>query len=384
MGRRAASFALFLVTLTLWLAPSRAEARSLELLTLGPDSYLYARFGHSALCVVEDDGATGSCFDFGVAGTARDSDAVWNTIVGEPGFRALKVPRGLFLETVRIQGRATWRQTIPATAEAIDRVAAKLAKMDADVALYTYHPRTTNCATKVRDFIDEATGGALSRDPAPLAGPTFRETMELHLAGHPLELAVVALTAGPALDRAPNSWEAGYLPSALRDQVAARLGAEPEQILQQKPFPIALQPAAGRGMLAALGIALAVALVATKKRPRAALTQTLTGLTLGGLATCVYLTAYLCAWPEVKLSLVFALLWPTDLLLGKLRGRTLERYATLRLASIALATTLSVTHAVAQPVVAVALLAALPLAALRFRRPSAVAAPSAAPTVAST
>lgn len=384
MARRAALLALFALSLVLWLAPRRAEARSLELLTLGPDTYLYARFGHSALCVVEDDGATGSCFDFGVAGTARDSDAVWNTFVGEPGFRALKVPRGLFLETVRIQGRAAWRQRIPASAEAIDRVAAKLDKLDADVALYTYHPRTANCSTKVRDFLDEATSGALSRDAQPLPGPTYRETMEAHLAGHPLELAVVALTGGPALDRVPTTWEAGFLPAALRDQVAARLHVEPEPILQQKPFPIALQPAAGRGMLVALGAALAGALVWARRRPREALVRWVAALTLGGVASLVYLAAYLCAWPEVKVSLVFAVLWPSDLLLAKLGGRTRERYLALRLAAIAVAVALSVTGVVAQPIVAVALLAALPLGAMRFAGPSVVAAPSPAPAPVST
>ena len=74
--------------------------------------------------------------------------------------------------------------------------------------------------TRIRDLLDEASGGALHRyteGPAPF---TFRQEVMENLASVPLIAAVATLIYGPYTDAPRSRWETLFLPEALRSTVA--------------------------------------------------------------------------------------------------------------------------------------------------------------------
>ncbi len=136
--RRLATFRLvrlvvaaFTLALTLGLGAGTARAdadRIVELYTIGEGPYLYARYGHSLLCVM--DAATvvpganeksarlakdvvGDCYDFGVPRADVADGMFWHSYRGKPIFITAKIPLQVVLDTFRGQDRTIERQRLP-------------------------------------------------------------------------------------------------------------------------------------------------------------------------------------------------------------------------------------------------------------------------------
>src|SRR5690606_18920909 len=103
------------------------------------------------------------------------------------------------------------------------------------------------CSTRLRDIIDDATGGVLRRDTAGKRYPlTFREAGARGLGTEPAILALGDFAVGRALSPRPTMWEAMFLPDVLREQVAASLAAPAEVVYQRRaarlPWPTDAAP----------------------------------------------------------------------------------------------------------------------------------------------
>lgn len=402
VGRVAWIARALLVALACLFSPASARAdaptRQVELLTIGVGPYLYARYGHSLLCVTEvapagpttgtPGGALkGDCYDFGVPEPAHADSMFWESYRGRAVFITARIPRDVVLATFQGQDRTIERQRLALTAEETTRLSAALEASAARGDAYAYHPATANCATRVRDVLNEAVGDRLRQGAAPTTRATLRELMEEGLAGHPLELAAVELVSGPMNERYPSTWEAQMLPFLLRDAVAERLGSKPEVIYERVEYRLEQSVAAGRVLFLLVGLLLwgAISLAA---RPRAsdpkrrALAVALkgVGLALGLLALAVDLVALTCAYPETHATWVLVALVPTDLALGwlpRLHARALPVYVRFRVAALAALVVLDVAGVVHQLLLPVVVLAALPmLGALSATRQAAATGPT--------
>lgn len=369
--------------------PSRARAatpeQQIELLTIGVGPYLYARYGHSLVCVSSSVGGaanSGNCYDFGLPEPAHAQSMFWESYRGRPVFITARVPLEVVLATFKDQDRTIERQRLPLTAEQSARLVAALEGSAARGDAYAYHPATANCATRVRDVLNDALGDRLRQGATPTTRATLRELMEEGLAGHPLELAAVELVSGPMNERYPTTWEAQMLPFQLRDAVAERLGSKPEMAYERVEYRLETSVAAGRVLFFLVGLLLwGVLSVADrprardpeKKALRAALT--LVGLALGSLALVVEAVALTCAYPETHANWVLLALLPTDLALGwlpRLHPRALPLYVRARLVGLAVLIVLDVTGVVHQLLLPVVVMVALPMLGAYFAtKPSA-------------
>jgi hypothetical protein len=365
-----------------------ADALHVELLTVGPGSDDLELYGHSALCVTPDGAADGQCYDFGVADVGEDEEdrLVWDTLRGKPHFVPVAIDRSLLVKAFEDMERSLWVQELPLD----ERQAAALqASLEASVQghqPYAYHPYYDNCTTRLRDAIDAAVGGELRRgSDAPADGPTFRALSEQGFSGRLFELTGLALFLGAHADRQPSLWEAMFLPAGLRDAVAGRLGVPPKQLHERREAFVPTSPKAGRVALVALGVLLAALVVYVARKRERGLGRTIgfVGVFLGVLGLAVDVVWLVSLLPELGRNWVALVLVPTDALLAFGSAGLRRRYLAARLGLVALLAIASVTGLVAQPLLAVCALAALPLAAsyLMLRRaPAAAGAKAPTPT----
>lgn len=358
-----------LAVVVAWLlcpASSRA-AEVVDLYTVGAGNHLYSAHGHSVLCVrgagEAPDPPSGRCYDFGIADREGPLNVLFASLRGRAIFVATRYDAATMLRMFGGRGRGIERQTLPLSeAEA----AALSDRLESEIEArwtYAYHPYVSNCATQLRDRIDDASG----RLRPGLASPgreSFRERAEVGLSGRAGILSLLALVLGVPAERAPDGYEALFLPLALRDGVAERFGVAPVTVEPRYETGLSTSGAAGRVTVFAMAIALAFACSALQRRSLVG-ALALGGIVLGGAALLVYVTAVVSTWRELSWNASLGLLLPTDLAIPWLRGRRLSRYLSVRIAMAAGFGLLAIAGVLAQPLLPVAALVLLTCLSLR-------------------
>lgn len=366
-----------LLVASLFPGSARADDMVADLYTIGPGNYLYARHGHSAICVTGGPHPEGRCYDYGVPDVAGQLTMLWGTLRGEPLFLVVGVDKPTLVFAFSEQERKIERQRLPLSGDEARRLYEILEGAVTTKERYAYHPSTANCTTKLRDALDVATGGKL-RDvkPAPVV-PRYREILEDGFRGRVAELAVVALFSGTTIERPPSPWEHLFLPSRLRDAVTERFGVKPETVYERQGASIQVSTLGGRLFWIFVGAVLAVlawrARGVEEKRRRELGTA---GFILGLLGLAIWFGAAFFVYPELSHNWALGVLWPTDLALRYLPAKRLRVYLMARLGVIAPLALLSLAGLVSQPIGAIALLAGLPLGVtlLALRAPAPVPA----------
>jgi hypothetical protein len=353
----------------------------IDLYSIGPGNDIFSKFGHSALCVTSTHFPNGRCYDFGVTDAPDPVSMVWGTIRKEPMFVTVAVDRDVLVKTFSEQERSIFKQSLPFDAAHADAFASELESALNDHARYAYNPAFDNCTTEIRDRLDVAFDGKLRAPGPPTASSemTYREIVERPFSGRILELMVLALAVGTPADCAPTPYEAMFLPYDLRDAIEARLGVKPEEIYKRdRGVELRTSTVVGRATIVMIGLFLA-AFVWSAFRPRAdrekriARALRIVGCFLGIVAIAIELLIALVSFHWVRSNFVLILFWPTDFAIGWLSPKRRDTYLMIRLGVLGVFGVLSLAHVITQPLFAVALLAALPLATiLRLDRQSAV------------
>lgn len=352
--------------------PAPSPAPTIELYTMGVGDEAVEKFGHAALCVRWPEGRRGLCYNYGATDFTRPIALGWGFLRGESVFWVATQRPELMLRLYEARDRSVWRQVLPLSGEQARTLAAALAR-DAlpENREYQYHHFYDNCSTRVRDLIDEATGGALSRGADAPLGASYRDAARRGFADMPLLLWASDLVLGRRGDRRPTLYGAMFLPEVLRAEVATRLGAEPELVYERRGPPYPESAPWARPLL--MGIALLLAAPAwltwaLGRRERLGLALSLVPVVL--LGAIVWLVAIVSPLAEARENQVLAVLFPGDLALLWLSARWRRGYARVRIALIAALSLASAIGLLAQPLWAVAPLALLPLvpAALGRRR----------------
>jgi Domain of unknown function (DUF4105) len=266
--------------LTLLLAACASPARADEpppieawLLTMGVGDGLWERFGHTAIRV--SDGRNDVAYSFGAAPFSKPS-FLWEFLRGEAEFMVVAEHTGTTLERYRKWDRTVWEQKLRLTPERALWLAVELASHTrAPKNRYRYDHIYDNCATRIRDLIDQASSGALRRAGMARVPPgrTFRDDMLDGVRGHWAGHLGADLISGPYEDvTVPDGWVEMYLPLALKDRVAeARLDdgtplAEPMRALYTRQGPSANSEAPSAARSALMALAAAVMLLALASR----------------------------------------------------------------------------------------------------------------------
>jgi hypothetical protein len=232
-----------------------AEGTSIAVLTMGPGDPTFSKFGHDAI-VVRTEGERARVYNFGTFSFQSKtlfSDFLkgrlryWlSTATLEGTMRGYKRQnRSLLLQELELE---------PAAAEELARALEENAEPENKYYLYDHF--RDNCATRVRDAIDRASGGSVRRALERPAEATYRDhALRLVADDWPLYIGL-DLGLGPAVDVPITEWDEGFLPERLAEglrkvRVRGANGEVPLVRREDVAFEAAREPARERAPLRA-------------------------------------------------------------------------------------------------------------------------------------
>jgi len=274
------SCALLLIV-GLWLpANSTIAAPRIGVATMQPGEIFWERFGHDAIVVDDPTRGEPISYNFGFF-DLEEPGFVWRFILGEMEYELVALPFAKDLIYYRDTGRGVSIQWLDLSETQATHLAAALAEnARPENARYRYDYFTNNCATRVRDALDEALDGLLQRQMQTRShGNTYRsEAVRLAAPADWMWLGFDVLL-GPFADQLRSRWEDSFVPMNLADNLrqARRVDGEAlvrsEQILLPHRVAPEPPPAPRRWwpwLLIGAGIACAFWLLARSDSRRAA------------------------------------------------------------------------------------------------------------------
>ncbi len=209
-----------------------------KLVTMGVGSLIWERHGHIALCTCGDGGRRDACYNYGIGNFAKPLDMGWGFLRGEDSFWVGKTSPQQMIAVYQMADRTVWVQDIPLTPAQEAKVTAKL-EFDIleDNKHYSYDHFWDNCTTRVRDILDDATGGELAKMTNLTDERTFRDLAREGFLGMRIPLLITDIGMNRNTDRVPTYWERMFLPDYLREAVEARWGVKPRVLYQRKGPP---------------------------------------------------------------------------------------------------------------------------------------------------
>ena len=258
-------------------APTPPGAR-VDLYTFGPGEDVFSKFGHAALCVFDENGLSGRCFNYGTADFSTPGPLTWDVVRGRAQFWVSVAPFKEMLRVYLAQDRTFYRQPLPLTSEQVKELRERLETAALpENRHYLYDHFDDNCSTRPRDHIDAVFDGALE-NRSGAHGASFRELIRKSLQDDPFIFVLVETFLGRSMDRERTEYEAMFLPRILREAVALHLGVTPEIVHARKDpapaglswpgaWPVAWLVTHRRGL--ALGIGLGSALLIVLGTPGA-------------------------------------------------------------------------------------------------------------------
>ncbi|MGR4895947.1 DUF4105 domain-containing protein [Stenotrophomonas sp. LARHCG68] len=351
--RLSAAFALLFLLLFAGAAGAQASTAAAEpppvprigVVTMQPGEIFFERFGHDALVVADPVTGQATSYNFGYFDPG-EADFVGNFVRGHMMYYLVALPLEEDLSQYQQVGRGASIQWLDLPADQARALAAGLVeRARPENARYRYDYYTANCATMVRDTLDQAMNGGLKSQLAGRSrGNTYRSESVRLASPAPWMWLGFDLGLGPSADVPLSRWEEAFVPMRLADSLREarnsegrplvleehalfpqRLAAEPkEQVRRWWPWLLT-------------GLAVATLLLATRRRPRLvagfALPFWLFCAVAGGLLTYLWgFSEHHAAWANRNLFLLNPLalaLLPGAWML--LRGRRPGRGFTLLL-----------------------------------------------------
>lgn len=352
-------------------AAAAGPAPEIELITMGVGALLWERFGHTALCT-HQAGKPIICYNYGTTNFREPATLVWEFLRGRARFWVSRSSRQAMVRfyTEKLD-RSLWSQKLPLAPEQARAAAAMLERnAQGDNKYYQYHHYDDNCATRVRDILDEVTGGALSAVKGPYDF-SLREVTRRGLSEFTAFVWLSDFGIGRPADRIPSMHEAMHLPMILRDYVTSELGVEPSLIYQRqgREFNVSDPPSRYWLILFALIIAAPAFLAWLWGRFRR-LGLAISVLPGGFIGIILWTGVIISSLPEIRWNEAALVMIPLDLAMPWLAPGKGRRYAQIRLAGLALVGLLAAIGVLHQPLWMPILVAGLPcaIAALPDRR----------------
>jgi hypothetical protein len=340
------------------LVPQAAVAHnqpSVDVYTMGPGDDLFSRFGHAAICVTDDMSPLGRCYNYGTADFSTPGPLTWGVLRGHGRFWVSVLSQPRMMAIYRFEDRTVYRQRLPLPPAQLDQLIAALHLADhPEQTLYNYRHFDDNCTTRIRDLIDQVTGGALRHDNLSPNQPSLRSRVETGFATSWPLLALQQAVLGRRVDAPISGWDSMFLPEVLRSELQQRLHAKPE-VLHARSQPLALPSSLSPLHIWLLATSVLLLLTGLAGRVGTVLTASLWSL----LALVPWSLLIVARLPELRINEAMLVLWPTDILL--LHPATQKHYGRLRLGILALVGIGKLVGLLVQPLWGVMAFVALPL-----------------------
>src|SRR5690606_12285945 len=240
-----AGAAVLLAGLPALLAPVAAAAPRIGVLTMQPGEVFFERFGHDAIVVADPASGEAVSYNFGYF-DPTEPDFVARFVRGEMMYMLVALPLEQDLEQYRQSGRGVTLQWLDLEPEQARALAASLAeRARPENARYRYDYFTANCATQVRDALDQALGGALRSQLAGRSrGNTYRSEAVRLARPAPWMWLGFDLGLGRYADRPLSRWEEAFVPMRLADSLreARRADGRPLVLSEHELLPHLIAP----------------------------------------------------------------------------------------------------------------------------------------------
>ncbi len=280
------------------LPDARGAEPVVELVTIGPDHAIETRFGHILLRVVDAESGLDDAYDFGVA-DFQQPGFIAKAAMGRARFRLRRSSAQVRFDSNALRDRQIDTQRLNLTDDQIAYLIERLEwNLLPENVEYAYDHVADNCSTRLRDLLDDATGGAVQRAAYGMGiSRTYRDDILVAGSGRILALIAFDLVTGPHGEDRVGAWQLSFVPDQLRDVLAVAenpaLGegvplVAVETVLHQRRA----QPTVGgsvrfgREILVAIGVALGLffAFTAWRTRGKVSWFSRLAGLVLASTA----------------------------------------------------------------------------------------------------
>ena len=193
------------------------------LITVDVGNNVWDNFGHTALRLYDENTNTDLVFNWGVFDISDGlADFSYNFFKGAMNYSlATSLPSREF-DAYRAQGRSVWQDRLNLTNPQKETLYRRLMwNLQAGNLTYEYHYFFDNCTTRVRDYLDEALGGAISAQYSGVTEKTFRNHVREHYASLSLVGFSLDVLLNSNIDRQVSEWEDMFLPLSLRQRLLA-------------------------------------------------------------------------------------------------------------------------------------------------------------------
>lgn len=188
-----------------------------SLLTFGQGSLFWEVFGHNAIRIRDASRGLDVAYNWGVF-DFRQPGFLRRFLLNDPLYSAEAWPGQGMIDAYVQADRTVWEQELaltPAQRIALREFAEWNAREENKHYRYDYF--RDNCSTRVRDAIDRALGGALTRALGDTTRLSYRgESLRL-MGGRLAAYAGMDVALGNPADRRLTQWEASFIPMRLRD-----------------------------------------------------------------------------------------------------------------------------------------------------------------------
>ena len=290
---------VLIVLCVLLMQPVMASTMRVGVMTMQPGEIFWERFGHNSIII--DDGKQAISYNFGFF-DPTEADFTTNFIKGRMNYILAALPLEQDLSYYRQTGRGVSIQWLNLTEPQKQRINARLQFLaKPENARYRYDYFRNNCATQVRDILDEALSGELKNQlTASSLGNTYRsESVRLAWPAKWMAMGFDLGLSGNA-DKPLSKWQDAFIPMLLQQslaQVMLRNGQplviENENILMHRLTQPPPELPQWSLMALAIGLALAGMFAWAKRMPGILQLMTLSFWLVSGLLGTVMLLVWI-------------------------------------------------------------------------------------------
>jgi hypothetical protein len=199
---------------------AQGDSLQVHLLTFGPGSAIWERFGHNALWIHDPEAGTDIAYHYGLFDMS-ESGFLTRFLQGRMSYSMGAADAVRLIDAYRRVGRETTVQTLALPAGRIRELQAFLEwNLLPENRVYRYDYFRDNCSTRVRDALDGALEGRLREELALRPTPiTYRSEAVSLTAEDALLTTGMDLGLGPLADQPLTRWELAFIPMRLRDDI---------------------------------------------------------------------------------------------------------------------------------------------------------------------
>lgn len=207
--------------------PAVAPARyRISILTMGQGPDLFARFGHIGFLVDDLVAKEQRVYNFGTF-DFKNPALRFKYLRGQLIYRLSVQSFSQTVRGYRAMDRTLVQRVLDLSPDEAALIAGRLAvNARPENRDYLYRHYLDNCCTRIRDLVDEASGGAVGAATKGRPGTTYRDWTRRMLAGPITSSIATVFALGPGVDQPIDRWAEEFLPAVFSQDLDRSVRAD--------------------------------------------------------------------------------------------------------------------------------------------------------------